>query len=108
MPVVLLASFPNSRNKPRNPRTTGFTDQITIPSLATVSIAAENQHRTDLNIRNLSTTSPIRFAYTAVAIATEGFVLEPLETIYIDGPQEVFVYNPSGAPLDIVKDEGFG
>lgn len=108
MPVVLLASFPNSRIKPRPSRTTGYTLEDSIPATSVVQILPANDNRTGLLLRNLSQTETLMYGYTALEAQTEGMPILPKEAVNIESPQEVYVYNGSAAPVNYAIDEGLG
>lgn len=106
-----LASFPNSRIKPRDARTTGQTNIQTINAGVTLNVAPQNADRTDLIIRNLDSISSVFYGYVNTidgSPANEGFELKPLESIEIQGTQDVFIHNPNAGPVNIVTDEGSG
>lgn len=112
MPVVILASFPNSRIKPRAARSQGSTDIITVPvgSPAALVVPA-NPDRTDLALRNLDSIQSVWYGYAPTIDGTvtgEGFELKPLEEKDIQGPQAVYVYNGGPNPVNVVFDEGSG
>ena len=112
MPVVILASFPNSRIKNRSPRSQGFTDIVTIAMGSPAQLVVPlNPDRTDLVLRNLDSLQSCFYGYLPTIDGTtigEGFELKPLESIDIVTTQNVYVYNPGPLPMNVVFDEGSG
>lgn len=108
MPVTLLASFPNSRIKPRPARTSGNTNNQTILAGATVLIYPADLNRVSLLLRNDSPSDTLLYSYTSVNIATEGFPIRPGEAVLLESPQDIWVHNPSANPIDISEDVGVG
>lgn len=103
----LLASFPNSRIKPRPATRVSVTSELAVPAFpATVSIPA-NENRTIMQLFN-SGANPIRYQYaTAVNIDTQGFLLPSQGAINIESPEEVFLTGDGGAST-LSVDEGEG
>lgn len=114
MPIVMvLASFPNSRIKPRPARTTGDTQIQTLPAGPGVTLVlAANVNRTNALIRNLSTSLNIYYGYDASIDgspgAQGGFLLSPLQTVSLDDPRAIYIYNGNSVTVDIDIDEGSG
>lgn len=112
MALVDLASFPNSRIKPRSATQFSFIGQVTCPADTPTRIRPILNERTVLTIYNQSTTVTLRYKRgnddTAPAnIATDGFVLGPDRAIDLEGPEALWVY-PVGGDIDISYDDGVG
>lgn len=106
-----LASFPNSRIKPRDARTSGNTDIQTIGAGLTVLVSAANPNRTDFTIRNLDSVNSVYYGYEPTIDGTpagEGFELKAGEAKDLFGVQPIYVHNPTGSAINIVTDEGSG
>lgn len=112
MPVILLASFPNSRIKPRPARTQGHTEIATLAPGGASLVAPANLNRTNLLLRNLSATETIYYGYDASVDATPGptggFAVLPYDTANIDDPGSIYVYNGGLASVNVSIDEGEG
>jgi len=112
MAAVLLASFPNSRIKPRPATTQSSTAILTIPSGIATLVAIANLNRTLLLIRNLNSTSNLFYGYTATVDGLVrpdgGMLIKPFDTAEIDDPGNVYIYQNSGSPIEISIDEGEG
>ena len=118
LPSRKLASFPNSRIKPRPATREATTDQFTIPSMVPTLILSFNENRTYFNLRNLAVSAQnLRYGFTPlgdegnppVNLATDGFTLEAGDLVADEpSPQEIWVYNESLAPLIINVEEGQG
>ena len=112
MPFILLASFPNSRIKTRNPTTQEFTPIVTCaPGVATKVLVAD-LNRTFATVRNLDSSSPVYYGFVSTidgTVANGGFVIEPLESANgIPTLQDIWIYNPSGSPINVAIDYGEG
>lgn len=107
-PFTDLASFPNSRIKPRaatriatpGTRSLAFTDGV-------VSVLPANADRTYATLKNNSTTAGLTYCYGSAAnIATDFFRLGAGQAIDLESPEEVFV--KPDADLEISIEEGQG
>jgi hypothetical protein len=107
MAFTKLASFPNSRIKPRPVTRVASTEEITVPSLGVVTIPA-NVNRSYLTLFNTDPTNPLRYGYDLALVATEGFLLIKEATIDLESPEPVYVFNPNGVNVAITIDEGSG
>lgn len=109
MPLFFLASFPNSRIKPRPPRSTGTAVIVAVPTGVATQILPSDANRTDLIVRNLDSVNTIWYGYSnTVDGITVGFPLKPGEAQNVDGPQALFIYQNSGAPINVSYDIGQG
>lgn len=112
MPVILLASFPNSRIKPRPARTQGDTQIVSVANGGASLVAPANANRTNILIRNLSAVETIYYGYDASVDgsvgANGGFAILPYDTANIDDPGSIYIFNGGAAPVDISIDEGEG
>ena len=110
---MVLASFPNSRIKPRPARTTGDTQILTLVGGGVVTtVAVANPNRVNLLLRNLSTTDSIYYGYDNTIDgspgAQGGFLISPLQSVLIDDPRDIFVFNGNVGTVNIDIDEGLG
>lgn len=112
MPIVQLASFPNSRVKPRPVRTTGDTQIIQVLASSTTQILAANPNRVDVLVRNLDSTNSIYYGYDASIDGSVGpnggFRLDAGQTVKIDDPRAIFIFNGNAVAINIDIDEGEG
>lgn len=114
MAILLdLASFPNSRIKPRPARTTGDTEIVSVPGGSIVTqILAANANRVNALVRNLSTTDSVYYGYDNAIDGSVGpqggFLLSPLQSVVLDDPRAIYVFNGNVGAVDIDIDEGSG
>ncbi len=109
MALIDLASFPNSRIKPRPATRESYENNTPIAGGATVELRPELPERTALTIYNNSATGTIRYKRgSATNIATEGFPLGPDRAIDLDGPESIHVLNTSGASITVSWDDSVG
>lgn len=114
MPIVMvLASFPNSRIKPRPARTTGDTQIQTLAAGPGVTqILPANANRVNALVRNLSTSLNLYYGYDNAIDGSPGpqggFLLSPLQSVVLDDPRAIFMFNGNGVTVDIDIDEGSG
>lgn len=103
-----LASFQNSRVKPRKATETADTDQITI-GLTETLVRVANANRTYLSVRNLDSANPIFYGYPAHFgnLLTKGFQLKGGDAIDIESTQEIRAIGLGGSVL-VCIDEGQG
>jgi hypothetical protein len=108
MPLVCLASFQDSRVKPRKATTTALTYTQVVPDVAT-SIRPANANRTYLTLRNESLGVDLRYAYRLADLPLSGFLVRFGESVDIESPQEIFaVATIAGQTVPISMDEGSG
>jgi hypothetical protein len=105
-----LASFPNSRIKPRPARSAGVTVILSVPSGAPATlIVPANVDRTSVLVRNIDPATDGWYGYTAgVDGVTEGELLKAGEPVTLDDQGDIYFYQNSGAPIKISYDEGVG
>jgi hypothetical protein len=105
-----LASFPNSRIKPRPATSQATTIQVTIPSggLTATLVAAADPNRTYANLRNFSG-ADMYYGYANTINASTGMLLKGLESEDdIAAPKNIYVWQNSGAPITVGLDIGQG
>ena len=110
---VQLASFPNSRVKPRPVRTQGDTQIQTLPAGPGVTqILPANLNRVNALVRNLDSSNSLYYGYDNSIDGSPGpqggFLLSPLQTVSLDDPKAIFIDNPNGVAVNICIDEGEG
>jgi hypothetical protein len=108
-----LASFPNSRIKPRPVRTQGDTQIQTLAAGPLVTqILPANLNRVNALIRNLDSSNNLYYGYDNAIDGSVGpqggFLLSPLQTVSIDDPRAIYIFNGNGVPVNICIDEGEG
>lgn len=107
MTITSISSYPNSRTKPRSAATEGETVRAQVPSNppsaaltdggvvtanGNVELFAADSNRTDIELRNTSTTDSIAFSniddpnIDTNTARVGGFVLRPLESINLPVP----------------------
>ena len=102
-----LASFPNSRIKPRPATRVRATDDLLVTSAVPVSIAPATPDRTSLTLFNRGAFD-LRYQYaTNVNILVDGFVLPSLSSVDLDSPEEVFA-QAIGTDTTVSLDDGIG
>lgn len=106
-----LASFQNSRIRPRSATEDATTDQVTIAVGApNTLVRAANPNRTYITLRNENTGSgeDIRYMYEDSAnILTDGFLLKAGEAIDLESKEAIYAQAIS-APVNMSIDEGEG
>lgn len=108
MALVCLASFQDSRQRPRKATTTAKTYQMNVPDTVT-SIRPANANRTYLTLRNESLGVDMRYAYSAADLPGNGFLVRFGEAVDIESPQEIFAISTiAGQIIPISMDEGSG
>lgn len=108
MPLSCLASFQDSRTKPRKATSTAKTYTQVVPDSAT-SIRPANANRTYLTLRNESLGVDLRYAYAAADLPLNGFLVRFGESVDIESPQEIFAVSTIAAmTVPISMDEGSG
>ena len=109
MPVVLLASFPNSRIKPRPATSQAVTSHVSCAAGVATLVQIADPNRTYLNVRNLDSTTTVYLGYDNTVNASTGIPLAPnQEYDNIATQQSVYIFNPSGAPINVSLDNGDG
>lgn len=115
-----LASFPNSRIKPRPSTTTSTTKTVALPTGAAlgtnVVLVAANANRTNLTFLNTSTTETMVYGYVdsadlgaAAPGLDQGIEVGPLRSVEILDPRAVYGHNFSDvAVIQVDIDEGSG
>lgn len=93
MPLIDLASFPNSRIKPRPVTEVSFQDQVTIPAGESVMIRPAQSDRVRITIYNQSLTGTLRYKTgDDTDIETIGFEVGPNRAVDLDDPQAIYVW----------------
>lgn len=106
---IRLASFPNSRIKPRPATSQSTTTIVSIPTGTVTLVRSEDPNNTQVVLRNLSNSDLIFYGYVnTIDGVNTGFELTPLDAIVIDDPGDVFVLQNSGGPLLVCLDNGQG
>jgi hypothetical protein len=107
MPFIDLASFPNSRIKPRPAtRECDIKEQI-IPANTPTLVSGVVPERTYITIYDQSLTSSLRYLRgTSTNISTEGFLLGADRAVDLEGPQDLWVWSLLGTTISV--DEGIG
>lgn len=117
MAITYLASFPNSRIKPRSAtRTREVTEVVIAADNAKTTVLSEDDNRTVATINNVGTVN-LRYAYKGDVvevddkIRTEGYLMEPGDKIDIDVSEELIMQTDSAvaATTGLVSvDDGVG
>lgn len=110
---VQLASFPNSRVKPRPVRTTGTTRIVSIPGGSVVTqILAADSNRVNVLIRNLDSSLDLYYGYSPTIDnnvgVNGGFELKPFDTANLDDPRPIYIFNANPGAVLIALDIGQG
>lgn len=110
--ATLLASFPNSRIKPRPATSQSDTSIVTCPTGMATLIAPANPNRTLITIRNIAVGLTGYYGYDNAIDgspgANGGFELRGGDSADIQDPGDVYFFNNSGSPIDVSIDEGEG
>lgn len=119
MGLTYLASFPNSRIKPRAATRVAVTSEATV-NLTKTKIAEADANRVYLTMRTLSTTSPIKYGYAEVP-GTPPIDAEMQFTLFpgtpsgkgdaladVQSPQEIWAISLGPDPVDLELDVGVG
>lgn len=108
MALTCMASFQDSRVKPRKATSTAKTYQANVTDAVT-SIRPANANRTYLTLRNESQGVDLRYAYAAADLPLSGFLVRFGESVDIESPQEIFAISTVPAMVvPISMDEGSG
>jgi hypothetical protein len=93
MSLIDLASFPNSRIKPRPTTELSVQGQLTIPANTPTLVRPAQSNRTNITIYNQSLTGTLRYKTGAsLNIETQGFEIGPNRAVDLDDPQAVYVW----------------
>lgn len=111
--LMVLASFPNSRIKPRPATTQSDTEILTVTAGPGVTqVLLPNPNRTTALIRNLDSTVSLYYGYDNSVDdqvgADGGMLLSPLQSVNIENPGALYIFNPSGSAVNVAIDEGEG
>lgn len=104
MSLVDLASFPNSRIKPRAATTDSYIYNGTLAPSVVVEVRPELQERTYATLKN--NTGATLYYDRQGQPDTDGFLLEIGQAIDLEGPQPIYLWAPAGGAWTI--DEGRG
>jgi hypothetical protein len=104
MSLIDLASFPNSRIKPRAATQLSNIYNGTLVATVVTEVRPEVQERTYATLKN-NTGSQLYYDRVG-SPDTDGFVLEIGQAIDLEGPQAIYLYAPAGGDWTI--DEGIG
>lgn len=104
-----LASFQNSRIRPRNATTTAQTGSVTISNVTETTIRPANVNRTYMTLRNLDSTNPIRYGYPAQygTLSVDGFLLKAGDAVDLESTEEIRAIASGGSVISC-WDEGSG
>lgn len=106
--LTCLASFQDSRTKPRKATSTAKTYRQTITDVP-VSIRPANVNRTYLTLRNMDLGNDIYYAYDIADLPAQGFLIRFGESVDLESPQEIFAVCVTAlTTIDICMDEGSG
>ena len=93
MPLIDLASFPNSRIKPRPVTELSTQRQLTILANTPTLVRPAESDRVNITLYNQSLTGTMRYMTgTNVDIETEGFEVGPNRAVDLDDPQAIYVW----------------
>jgi hypothetical protein len=104
MPLIDLASFPNSRIKPRPATSQSLIYNGSLAAGAVVMVRPIVPERTYATLKN--NTGAALYYDRVGAPNADGFLLEPGQAIDLEGPQAIYLYAPAGGAWTI--DEGKG
>ena len=108
--ATLLASFPNSRIKPRPATSTSDTPIVTCPAGMVTLLLPPNANRTVATIRPL--TGEGYYGYDILIDgspgANGGFYLKALDSADLQDPGAIYFFNDTASPIDVAIDEGEG
>lgn len=111
MAGVKLASFPNSRIKPRGATRERITSEIVATQVAPVQLLPINTNRTNAILFNQGDFD-VRYQYvTAVGILVDGFLLKTGTSVTIDTVEAIHAQSTGAAPAETATlsiDEGQG
>ena len=105
---LVLASFPNSRIKPRNAASQAATTQVNCPNGVATLVAAQNANRVYLSLRNTDNAKNLYYGYSPLVDATTGFLLRSYESFEVFYLGDVYIFNPNATPIVVDIDEGSG
>jgi hypothetical protein len=108
MPIVDLASFPNSRIKPRSATQFSIIDRQNVNADTTVELRPLAADRTVCTIGNQSTNTDLLYIRgDGTDIVTKGYILKAGQAIDLEGPESIWV-RPIGNPVLVTYDDGRG
>lgn len=107
MVLVCLASFQDSRTKPRKATSSALTFRQTITDVP-VLIRPANVNRTYLTLRNMHTANDIYYAYSLADLPAQGFLLRFGESVDLESPEDIFAVAEPTFTIEICMDEGSG
>ena len=105
-----LASFQNSRIRPRKATVYAITHQLTVAATPTETVIhAANPNRTYLTLRNLDPTLNLQYGYPSQfgALLTQGFLLKAGDAVDLESTEEIRAIGIGGA-VAVCYDEGSG
>lgn len=133
MPSSQLASFPNSRIRPRKPTESATTFGRTVEPDGTIGavdpgaaepvfadedsqtvngntvVAARNLNRTYLTIRNVDPSESIAYAYDdTIDITVDGMILRAGDSADLESPQTVYAVSLGAVAVNLRYDQGIG
>lgn len=110
--AVNLASFPNSRIKPRPATSARDSFIFEVPDGGATLVVPQNVNRTDVLIKNLDSINSVYYGYDASIddnVGANGSTeLKAGESISIDVATDIYVFNNSGGAINVSVDEGEG
>lgn len=108
--ATLLASFPNSRIKPRPATSQSDTLIVSVPAGVPTLVAPANQNRTLITLRNTSSADTAYYGYDAniddQVGPDGGMPLLPNDSVDLQDPGDIYVFCASA--VDIAIDQGEG
>lgn len=109
MAGIKLASFPNSRIKPRAATRVAFTSRVTIPNNVPTLLLAANPNRTYVSVYNESATDVFYNYGGPVVDPASSFKIPGFGTISdMQSPQDIYVLQSSGGDIVLSIDQGEG
>lgn len=102
-----LASFPNSRIKPRPSTRVAVTDRVLVPSAGPISLLAADPNRTILTLFNEGPNDIFYQYSTSLNILVDGFRLIAGAATDLESPEEIFV-QADGVDSTLSIDDGTG
>ena len=110
--ILNLASFPNSRIKPRPATSARDSSIVEVPDGGAILAVAQNLNRTDVLLKNLDSVNSVYYGYDASIddqVGSDGSTeLKAGEAVSIDVASDIFIFNNSGSAVNVSVDEGEG
>lgn len=111
--IEVLASFPNTRLRPRQATRTAETYGGIAPVGTPVLVRPENRNRTYLTLRNTNVQDSMVYGYGPdanddVFLTNNGMILRPGDSMDIDSLEEVYAMSIGVTPVTFRVDEGQG